>query len=357
MITLLVFAEITLDEDVFQTLYILKNDVSANTYSYTTTTGKATSIGSTVLLAPGDYVNIHIRQRSGATINILGGVAGTTRVIFTQLDFVEGPTGRTGPTGDLGPPGDYGDTGATGASGVTGPTGDLGPPGDYGDTGPSGVTGSTGPTGDLGPPGDYGDTGPTGRTGPTGISGRDGTATSTGATGPTGWTGPTGLSGRDGTATNTGASGPTGDLGPPGDYGDTGPTGNTGQTGPTGPTLVTSFGVDSPTGGIALLVTPTMLYERTLSLTNDSYIWVSSTIEYKTEDTPFKLAFYITVDTETSATAYSSTSSFNQYTIIGVQHRTDIMIAGPHTIRVYGSGAVGAATVTRCDVFAMGNML
>jgi len=108
---------------------------------------------------------------------------------------------------------------------------------------------------------------------------------------------------------------------------------------------------------ITLIVAPTVLYTTTLTLTNASYIWVSSTVEYKTEDTPFKLSFYITVDTETSATAYSSTSSFNQYTIIGLQHRTAIMSGGSHTITIYGSGPIGAATVTRCDVFAMGNML
>jgi hypothetical protein len=140
-----------------------------------------------------------------------------------------------------------------------------------------------------------------------------------------------------------------------GTTGNTGRTGATGQTGPTGPSIVTAFGLATPP--ITLVVAPTVLHTTTLTLTNASYIWVSSTVEYKTEDTPFKLAFYITVDAETSATAYSSTSSFNQYTIIALQHRTGSMAAGAHTIRVYGSGPVGAATVTRCDVFAMGNML
>jgi len=322
-LTLLVVAEICLDEDVFQTLYVLKNDLSANTYSYTTTTGKATSLSSTILLEPGDYINLHIRQKSGASINILGGTAGTTRIIFTQLDFVEGPTGRQGPTGDLGPPGDRGDTGPTGVTGPTGYTGDLGVPGDRGDSGPTGVTGPTGftgltgPTGDLGPPGDIG---------------------------------PTGHQGVPGSATLTGA---TGDLGPPGDYGFTGPTGMTGTTGPAGPNVASAFGVGPL---LALVPTPTALYTMTITLEYPSHIWVMSTVEYRTEDTPYKLSFYIQINSFLCPTVFTSTSSFNQYTIISLQHRTSMSDAGTHTISVYGSGAEGAATVTRCDIFAMGNM-
>jgi hypothetical protein len=88
-----------------------------------------------------------------------------------------------------------------------------------------------------------------------------------------------------------------------------------------------------------------------------SYIWVSATIEYKTEDTPYRLSFYISVDGVNSVTAYSSTSSFNQYTIVPVQHRTALLAAGTHSVKVYGSGPTGAATVTRCDVFTLGNMM
>ena len=156
-----------------------------------------------------------------------------SRVVFTQLDYILGPTGLTGNTGNTG------QTGRTGPTGITG---------DTGETGNTGTTGTTGPTGTTGHTGITGDTGQTGVTGPTGATGQTGL---TGNTGHTGTTGETGLTGETGNTGLTGTTGTTGITGTTGNTGDTGYTGTTGQTGETGPTGIPGFATNTGSTGPA----------------------------------------------------------------------------------------------------------
>jgi hypothetical protein len=363
ILTLLVTGEIALDEDAYQTVYIMKNGQGSNTYSNITTSGKTTAISGTLILLPNDFIGIYIKQQSGADVNILGGRS--TRLILTQLDFVYGPTGQTGPTGPTGytgaqgPDGTAANTGATGQTGPTGYTGLQGPAGTATNTGATGYTGFTGPegpagtatntgaTGTIGPPGDLGPPGDIGFTGPTGFTGDLGAPGDLGPPGDIGFTGPTGF---------TGDLGVPGDLGPVGDSGYTGSTGFTGPIGPTGPTTIqSSFNITR--NPIALINEPRLLLQTQISVDTISYVWIMSTIEYRTLDTPFLLEFYFLIGFfGSSAPTYSSTSTYNQYTVISLQHRLQ-MPPGNHTISVYGySPGTGIAEVTRCDVFSMSNM-
>ena len=230
------------------TLQILNNSIIFSKQTSSSTGSIATS--ATILLLPEasffiTFVSDKMTYPSPSTATIVKG----SRVVFTQMDYVLGPTGptantgntgRTGPTGPTGPTGTTGSTGITGTTGTTGPTG---PTGDTGDTGTTGTTGTTGPTGTTG------DTGPTGLTGTTGHTGHTGTTGTTGSTGDTGTTGTTGTTGATG---ETGITGDTGNTGPTGDTGPTGVPGlatNTGATGPAGRVKYPFFWSPSSTSG------------------------------------------------------------------------------------------------------------
>ena len=205
---------------------------STKKYSVQTlySTGSITT-SATVLLEPDAsfYITFVSDKMKATQATILKG----SRVVFTQMDYVLGPTGPTGITGRTGTTGPTGPTGPTAATGTTGTTGNTGP---TGATGPTGITGDTGQTGV---------TGTTGTTGPTGITGDTGVTGVTGTTGATGTTGDTGLTG------NTGKTGPTGITGYTGNTGDTGITGATGDIGPTGPPgLATNTGATGPSGRV-----------------------------------------------------------------------------------------------------------
>jgi hypothetical protein len=337
---ILVTGSISLDEDVYQSVYIKKNDSALDKYSNIITSGKATAFSGVVLMNPGDSISIYIRQDSGANISI---VAGGTRVVFTQLDYLLGPTGWTGSTGFTGW------TGPTGVRGVAGSATNTGATGPTGWTGPQGVPGTatnTGATGDMGPPGEMGHTGP---------QGLAGAATNTGATGdvgPVGDVGPPGDFGFTGPTGMTGDLGPPGDLGAPGDLGYTGPTGNLGPTGPT--SIGSTFSlVATP---FMLPTTPTLLSGSTIMVATISNLWIMSTIEYRTLDTPNILSFYIQVGSTKSIITNSSTSTYNQRTVITLQTMVPVG-AGAHIIGVYGSAPnAGVAEIRHCDVFGLSNI-
>jgi hypothetical protein len=78
-------------------------------------------------------------------VNILWGLE-KTRLTFTQLSNVRGPTGNEGSTGYTGPSGPQGNQGIPGTAENTGSTGPTGPTGIQGPTGPTGITGPTGPS-------------------------------------------------------------------------------------------------------------------------------------------------------------------------------------------------------------------
>jgi hypothetical protein len=98
-------------------------------------------------LNPADTVTLDYIQQSGASAILLGGPY-STRITFTQLDYVQGPTGPSGPTGPQGFATNTGATGYTGFTGVTGYTGYTGPQGFATNTG---ATGPTGPSAYSGP--------------------------------------------------------------------------------------------------------------------------------------------------------------------------------------------------------------
>jgi collagen type VII alpha len=102
---------------------------------------QGSSFSTTVILPPGSVIQIQFKHYFPAptsTINILSGIS-NTRVTFTQLSNVQGPTGSNGMTGNTGMTGTIGPTGLPGESSNTGATGSTGR------TGPSGMTGPTGP--------------------------------------------------------------------------------------------------------------------------------------------------------------------------------------------------------------------
>jgi hypothetical protein len=107
-----------LDLDVAQPiLYVKKNGnfiVSSSVINF-----EGSSFSTILVLQPGDTARIQYRQYFPTTINVLGGQY-TTRITFTQMDYVEGAA-TTGATGEVGPTGATGETGSTGATGPTGP--------------------------------------------------------------------------------------------------------------------------------------------------------------------------------------------------------------------------------------------
>jgi hypothetical protein len=127
------------------------------------------------------------------------------------------------------------------------------------------------------------------------------------------------------------------------------------MTGPTGPSiLASSFNVSVLP--VTLQTTPTLLATSQITAGIGSNLWIMSTIEYRTLDTPYLLAFYIQVDLSNSITTFSSTTNFNQYSVISLQHRASVT-PGAHTIRVYGyAPALQVAEIRHCDVFAISNL-
>jgi hypothetical protein len=211
---------------------------------------QGSSFSTTLILPPGSFIQIQFKHYFPAprnTINILSGIS-NTRVTFTQLSNVQGPTGSTGITG---PTGSIGPTGLRGEAVNTGATGSQGPTGTEGQTGSEGPTGSTGP---MGLPGEAvntgatGSEGPTGSTGPMGLRGEAVNTGATGSAGPTGSVGPTGPQGVDGASSNTGAQGLQGFTGAQGES-VTGYTGPTGVKGLDGSIIYGNAGIPSNTLG------------------------------------------------------------------------------------------------------------
>lgn len=93
-----------------------------------------------IILKPGETVYIKAALDTATNPTLM---ARTTRVQFTQMDYIMGPQGVTGPTGWTGPTGLglQGDTGAIGPTGYTGLEGPTGSTGLQGDTGPTGIQG------------------------------------------------------------------------------------------------------------------------------------------------------------------------------------------------------------------------
>ena len=322
-ITINVSAQVTFSVNTQLIIRIIKNGSSIDTYGteYVSSTGVFTS--TTLVLAPSDYISVYVNQASGSSADITGSAYKFSRVVFTQLDRVQGPSGAIGVTGWTGIQGPPGTTNNTGATGPTGATGIQGVPGDLGATGPTGLDGAATNTGATGP---------------------------TGVTGATGATGPTGQQGIPGDATDTGATGETGSTG---ETGNTGPTGNTGNTGPTGPTglgipgistgrilyLDTSGGSIPDTG--TLLYTPNITAKTTITSgsqdtsgvligtfttpvgSTDSAVLIGglwTTNIYATASDDTSVTFYTSIyyvnstgDTETLLSAGSSTSAIQVY--------------------------------------------
>ena len=192
---------------------------------------QGSSFSTTLILPPGSFIQIQFKHYFPApqsTINILSGIS-NTRITFTQLSNVQGPTGSTGmfgPTGSIGPTGLRGEAVNTGATGSEGPTGSVGQTGSEGPTGSIGPTGLRGEAVNTGATGSEGPTGSVGQTGPQGV---EGFASNTGAQGPqgftgsqgesiAGYTGPTGVKGSDGSIIYGNAGIPSNTLGSVGSF-------------------------------------------------------------------------------------------------------------------------------------------
>jgi hypothetical protein len=105
-----------------------------------------------------------------------------------------------------------------------------------------------------------------------------------------------------------------------------------------------------------LQVSPMILATSQISAATGSNLWVMSTIEYRTLDTPNLLRFYIQVDSSNSIITFASTTTYNQHSVITLQHRAFVS-AGMHTISVYGyAPAVNVAEIRHCDLFSISNL-
>jgi hypothetical protein len=92
-------------------IYVVKN--TNNIVSSSVLNFQGSSFSTAIILEPNDQITILFAQYFQNTINILSGRF-TTRITYTQMDTVQGPTGATGPGGEAS---------NTGSTGVTGPTG------------------------------------------------------------------------------------------------------------------------------------------------------------------------------------------------------------------------------------------
>jgi len=107
-ITVLVSGQLQTDNDILDIsksqpcIYVVKN--TNNIVSSSTLNFQGISFSTAIILEPMDQVSILFRQYFSDTINILKGQF-TTRITYTQLDTVQGPTGATGSPGATGPRG------------------------------------------------------------------------------------------------------------------------------------------------------------------------------------------------------------------------------------------------------------
>jgi hypothetical protein len=81
---------------------------------------QGSSFSTIVVLGPTDTVQIQYIQYSDSVATILQGQY-TTRITYTQLDYIQGDTGPTGDNGHTGPTGHTGLTGPTGPAAIEGP--------------------------------------------------------------------------------------------------------------------------------------------------------------------------------------------------------------------------------------------
>jgi hypothetical protein len=150
-IVLLVSGQVITDNTVFDVNYqqpqiFLEQTIgltSTNVIRSSVINFQGSSFSSTIILPAESTLRVlYEHYFPGTTITILSGIS-NTRLTFTQLSNVRGPTGPlgntgyTGYTGIQGIPGTAENTGATGPRGQTGFTGTLGPTGTTGPTGPS----------------------------------------------------------------------------------------------------------------------------------------------------------------------------------------------------------------------------
>jgi len=150
-IVLLVSGQVITDNTVFDVNYqqpqiFLEQTIgltSTNVIRSSVINFQGSSFSSTIILPAESTLRVLYQHYfPGTTITILSGIS-NTRLTFTQLSNVRGPTGPlgntgyTGYTGIQGIPGTAENTGATGPRGQTGFTGTLGPTGITGPTGPS----------------------------------------------------------------------------------------------------------------------------------------------------------------------------------------------------------------------------
>jgi hypothetical protein len=116
-LTVMVSGQLQTDNDIIDIttdqpcIYVVKN--TNNIVSSSVLNFQGSSFSTAIILEPGDQITILFAQYFQNTINILSGRF-ITRITYTQMDTVQGPTGATGPAGQAS------DTGSTG---VTGPTG------------------------------------------------------------------------------------------------------------------------------------------------------------------------------------------------------------------------------------------
>lgn len=121
------------------TVTIKDNTNDSNLWSWTVYPNQSGSenFSTTILLKPSHQVTVVFNQSSGSPVYTFQ--TNSTRISFTQMDYILGAIGPTGYTGKQGLPGTASNTGATG---TTGPRGYPGLATNTGATGPPGIVGA-----------------------------------------------------------------------------------------------------------------------------------------------------------------------------------------------------------------------
>ena len=96
-VTILVSAQAAFDVNTSLIIRVVKNGSSIDTYTTQTVSSTNIFTSGSIVMAPSDTLQINVNQASGSGANITGDAYKFTRVVFTQLDTVAGPTGPTGP--------------------------------------------------------------------------------------------------------------------------------------------------------------------------------------------------------------------------------------------------------------------